>query len=1241
MAVSTIQTALSAGEISPELYGEVSLAKYNSAASTLRNFQVNYRGGAMSRGGLALVGVSKQTTFLQAATSTGPPRPISFQFSITQGYVLEFGDQYLRFIFQGGYVLENPITCTGVTKANPAVASVSGTPFVNGDWVFASGFQGMTQLNGNTYIVASEAAGYFTLHDLSGNPVDSTGFGTYTGGGSFSRLYTISTPYAAIDLPYLKFSQSADVMSLACSNPVTGTEYTPHDLTRLSAIDWVLTETEFDPVIAPPTSVAAVANAQAPTSGVNASFAYQVTAVDQQGNESVASVTASCHGADLEVEAGTNTITWPFVAGAKYYNIYRAPPSVDTGTVQNKVPEGSIFGFVGSSYGTQFVDNNSTADLSQTPPTHQNPFAPGQILAVEVTGGGSGLAAVTYSITTTNGVNFVGDPVLIAGSLGAFLNTNNGKFYAPGDSIALNGAGFASGAIAFGSTNPSANDTITLNGTVWTFVTAITGPNQTLIQGALSATLAQLVANLSASANPALVVASYAVDAATSSNLDITYNTAGTAGNAYALAASRATPSGSTLTGGAGSGSSGTKATGDLAFTVNPTNGQTIILDGVTWTFVTSGAAGNQTNLGVSLAATLTQLQLDLTASGNANIALANYAASPTQLDIAYKIVGVIGNSYTINPGTTTATTSAATLTGGANASTVPTATLDIGPTSGTYPGVVTYFQQRRFYANSFNNPDTLWASQTGLYQNFDTSIPTIATDAITASPWTEQVNGIQWLIPMPGGLIAMTGSRAWQIIGEGSYQLNVQPVTPSTTQAQPQAFNGCSATIPPIVIDYDVLYVEAIGNTTVRDLSWNFWVNIYTGADLTILSSHLFLYRQIVQWAWARSPYKVLWASCNDGTMLSMTYLKEQEVYGWARHDTQGLVVGMTSVTEPPVNALYVAVQRFPPGVAGGIYTMERMDNRIWQSVEDAYAVDSGVSNPMVSPAVSLFASAASGAGVTFTAGGAAFSSGSVGQIIRLGGGIATVTGFTDSTQVTGTWNLAASASPTGLPHASPGNWTIAAPVTALNAPHLAGMTLVGLADGVPLSGLVVGPTGAISLPFAASDAKAGLPFLPQVQTPYLNGNGVVQGARKVIPAVTVRLVASGSFQYGTNQPDGAAQNPPQLGPTWANLAPGLPANPTGGQNPPPIYTSPGGQQVTQLWTGDRRVVGTNAEWNSKGQVAIQQPLPLALEIVAIMPEGLPGDIPENAYQPRQGQGGPPQSRPPGKWMLSGEPRI
>lgn len=1198
-----------------------------SAATTLRNLFVNFRGGAISRGGLAFIGRCKQT-------GSVPPRAIPFQFSNNQGYVLEFGDHYLRFVFQGGYIVETPVAITGVTQADPAVVSVTGTPFADGDWVFAAQVEGMTELNGNTYIVAAAAAGSFALHDLNGNPVDSTAFAAYTGGGEFARIYTIATPYAAIDLPYLKFAETADVMSLTCSNPETGNEYPPYDLTRLAAADWTLQPTNFGALIDPPTSVSAASNTQAPTNGVNASFAYVVTAVDADGNESIASAIARCHGADLQVEAGTNIVSWSIVGGARFYNVYRAPVSTDSAVVTMggtaapiPVPDGAIYGFVGAAFGTQFVDNNTTPDLTQTPPLHKDPFAPGQILAVDITGTGSGLTAVTYAITTAAGVDFAGNPLVIAGSLGAFQITNGGEHYAPGDSIAFNGAGFASGAIEFGSTgNPSNGDTITPNGVVWTFVTALTGPNQTLIGGALSVTLGSLTAGLSGSPDPALNVASYSVDAS-GSNLLISYKEAGTPGNAYTLAASRATPSGGTLTGGSGSGSAGTAATGHLAFTINLTAGQTIILNGVTWRFVAAAPTGNETLIGIDLTATLTQLSTDLNASTVPAIAAANYSPTATDLDIVFGSVGSGGNLYTLDAGTSGATPSGPSLAGGTDASTVPTGTLVVGPIAGTYPGVNAYFQQRHFFANSFNNPDTFWATRTGLYQNMDTSIPVIATDAITDSPWTEQVNGVQWLIPMPGGLIAMTGLRAWQINGEGGSGLNPQAITPSGTQAQPQAFNGCSATIPPIVIDYDVLYVQAIGATSVFDLSWNFWVNIYTGNDLTILSSHLFLYRQITQWAWARQPYKVLWACCNDGTMLSLTYLKEQNVYGWARHDTQGLVVSVCAITEPPVNAVYAITQRFPPYAPQGIYCMERIDDRIWQTVEDTFALDSAVSNPLTSPGTALSASSASGAGVTFSSAEAVFSADSVGQIIRMCGGIATITGYTDAQHVTGDWNLAASNAAPGFPYSPSGTWTVATPVVSLNAPHLAGMTVSALLDGVPVAGIVVGPTGNIPFPFAASNAKAGLPFTVQVQTPYLNGENTIQGGRKIIPAATIRMAASGKFEYGTNQPDGAALDPPQLAPQWSDLAAADPLMATGGQTGPATYTSPGGQKVTQLWTGDLRIVGKGASWISKGQLAVQQSLPLPLQVLAIMPETLPGDMPEIKRQPQDG--GPPQQGP------------
>lgn len=108
-------------------------------------------------------------------------------------------------------------------------------------------------------------------------------------------------------------------------------------------------------------------------------------------------------------------------------------------------------------------------------------------------------------------------------------------------------------------------------------------------------------------------------------------------------------------------------ASGTYTFGSNPANGQTVILNGSTWTFVTSGASGDETNIGANLAATLTQLASDLGASSDPNIDIATYSASSTVLTITAGTAGTAGNGYTLAVGTYGGTISAPTLLGGTN----------------------------------------------------------------------------------------------------------------------------------------------------------------------------------------------------------------------------------------------------------------------------------------------------------------------------------------------------------------------------------------------------------------------------------------------------------------------------------------------------------------------------------------------------------------------------------------------
>jgi hypothetical protein len=1061
------------------------------------------------------------------------------------------------------------------------------TPFANNNWIEIGGVDGMTQLNGNTYILGGVTGTTAELLDVFGNPVNSTTFGTYLSGGTAARIFNLVTPWAEQDLPWLKWTQSADVMSLCCVNQQTETEYPPYDLGRVSDSEWVLTQTTFGAQIGAPSNASAE-----PTNFPNpstsppiypAAYAYVVTAVNALGEESVASPIANfTNGVDIGATAGSNIVTWQPVTGAVYYNVYRAPTSYNTDpgnpNFAEPVPAGAQFSFVGFSYGTQFVDSNITPDGAQVPPLHTDPFARGVILSITVTIPGSGLTTVTPTITTASGFGEALEPVIVSGGLSAVIVQDGGELFDPGDTISFGGPGaYATGDIAF-SINPSNGDTITLDGNSWEFVTSSPGANQTQIQGSLAATLKQLVSDLSVSP-----LASVALFNFTATELVVTYGAPGAGGNLYTLAASAATPSGPALTGG-----------------------------------------------------------------------------------------GVSNN---------------------------PQGFMTIGPESGTYPGVVSYYQQRRVYAGSLNNPDTYWMSQPGLFQNFDARIPTIATDAITGSPWSLQVNGIQWFLTMPGGLLTFTGNQMWQLTGAGGSGLTPVAITPTDQQAQPQAFNGISGLLPPIQVGYDVLFADAVGSY-VYDVTYQYWLNIYTGNDITVFSSHLFDGFSLKEWAWSRQPYKLVWGVRNDGALLSLTFDKEQEVIGWTRHDTQGLFQSTCSVIEPPVNAPYFAVERYL--TEGAAYTIERMDNRSWAARENCWCVDCGLALPHNYPGATLNISSATGlgaidgainivtgqnyspattgvviddngegpgsgavavvdivdgafVGVTFSSNGSGyvrpalvfndpsgqgsgasatlilnnaavltssvpvFGSGNVGDVVRSGGGVMTIVEFIDASNLTA--NITSPIvkiipNSGGIPLPQPaGSWSMDTPVSTISGlGHLAGLGVTGLADGAVIPGRQVTSVGSISLDAPATQVIVGLAFTAQLQSPYL-AEAAVQGQRKRIAEVTARLEASGPCMIGSNQPDASTLSPAPLVAMWSNLQLADPS-----QTSPPLVQPPYGGTVPPLYTGDIRIP-IGGGYAKPGQAAIQQSLPLPLQVLALIPETELGDQP---------QGGKPAAKQP-----------
>ena len=94
--VHPFQTNFTAGELTPKLAGQVDFKKYNNGVEIMENMTVFTQGGASRRYGTRFVKEVKDSSKIT--------RLIPFEFNIEQSYVLEFGDQYIRFYKDNGQI---------------------------------------------------------------------------------------------------------------------------------------------------------------------------------------------------------------------------------------------------------------------------------------------------------------------------------------------------------------------------------------------------------------------------------------------------------------------------------------------------------------------------------------------------------------------------------------------------------------------------------------------------------------------------------------------------------------------------------------------------------------------------------------------------------------------------------------------------------------------------------------------------------------------------------------------------------------------------------------------------------------------------------------------------------------------------------------------------------------------------------------------------------------------------------
>lgn len=479
---------------------------------------------------------------------------------------------------------------------------------------------------------------------------------------------------------------------------------------------------------------------------------------------------------------------------------------------------------------------------------------------------------------------------------------------------------------------------------------------------------------------------------------------------------------------------------------------------------------------------------------------------APSAFSVSSEIVGIRildgGSGYT-NPSVsiTTSTGSGATF------------EIETTPAVGTFPSLSTVFQQRQLYAATANSPLGIWGSRPGLLSNFDVSSILTDGDAFEFELDSDVVSSIRHLVPSRLGLLVMTQSGIWLLSGGSE-----RAITPLNALAEPQTSTGVAPVIP-LAMDTDILYLEDKGRTA-RLLSYDELQKAFAGKDVSILANHLFSQsNQIKRWAFAPSPYSLIWTNREDGTFLSFTFEKEQNVFAWAEHKTQGFVEELLVVEEGSLDSVYLVVKR----KLNGRWTkcIERLASREFDLVEDAWCVDCALTTLPNKPDAELTASGTSGS-VTFTADSSVFVAGNVGDVLRMGGGKATITAYTSGTEVVGTLtrDITDLIPETTDPRpAASGEWSLDSTFdTVAGLDHLEGKTVQALVDGNVVSDLTVSD-GEVELGVTGSKAVIGLKYQPRAKTlPAVMPGEIIEGRRKRVVGTAVRVNDTRGLKVGAS---------------------------------------------------------------------------------------------------------------------------
>lgn len=508
------------------------------------------------------------------------------------------------------------------------------------------------------------------------------------------------------------------------------------------------------------------------------------------------------------------------------------------------------------------------------------------------------------------------------------------------------------------------------------------------------------------------------------------------------------------------------------------------------------------------------------------------------------------------------------------------------------YPSTCAYHKQRFVLGGTNQQPSTLWMSGVALRTNFGQSNPIFDDEAITIPLDTTEVNAIRHLLPLKS-LVVLTSSSEQAITGnqDGSILASSPPT------ASVEGYTG-SSKVKPIIIQNTALFVQDMGSLT-RSLQFQLADDGFSGIDLSARSPHLFEDKEIVDWSYQRHPLSVVWAVMSDGALNGFTFMQEQKVYAWHRHDTDGTYESVASVREGNESATYLVIRRTINGVQRRF--IERFASRTKRAdVRDYFFVDAGLSYDGRNTTATTITITGGTTWdtpevLTLSASSAIFFPTDVGNeiafwyidpdgnTVRL---VLSINGYTSGTVVSA---VPTKALPLEYQNTARTDWEFARK-NFKNFNHLEAKSVVAFADGNVVKDLTV-TGGEVTLPDCAGVVHIGLGFVSDLETLDMSQpQGQTKAKTLNVPRAFLTVQETRTVFAATNA--FPADDDEELGSDTSKFVEYKPRDPDTGYDLP----IPAGTDLFEI--------GLNSEWSNKGRFCIRNNDPTPITINCITPD-------------------------------------